>query len=64
MVEDFGFAIGQIADLLQEPPSRVAYIIGKLRLRAHKRVGIIRLFDETQVEAIKQGLYHLQVRKR
>jgi hypothetical protein len=54
--------IGQIADRLGEPPSRVGYIISKFRLKPRQRVGIIRLFDEDQIEAIRQGLYNIQVR--
>ena len=54
--------IGQIADLLNEPPSRVAYIVSKYRLKEAKRVGIIRLFSPEQVEAIRQGLYNIQIR--
>ncbi len=55
--------IGQIADLLKEPPSRVAYIVSKYRLKPVQRVGIIRLFDEEQIKAIKQGLYGIQIRR-
>ncbi len=54
--------VGQIADCLGEPPSRVAYIISKYRLKPVDRVGIIRLFDEKQVEAIKYGLFNIQIR--
>ena len=54
--------IGQIADQLGEPPSRVAYIISKFRLKPRERIGIIRLFDEDQVEAIRSGLYDIQIR--
>ena len=54
--------IGQIADLLNEPPSRVAYIVSKYRLKEAKRVGIIRLFNPEQVETVRQGLYNIQVR--
>ena len=54
--------IGQIADRLSEPPARVAYIVSKYRLKPVQRVGIIRLFSEEQVKAIKQGLYGIQVR--
>ena len=54
--------VGQIADYLGEPPSRVAYIISKYRLKPVERVGIIRLFDEKQIEAIKQGLFNIQIR--
>ncbi len=52
----------QIADRLGEPPQRVAYIIRKFRLKPVERIGIIRLFDEEQVEAIKEGLYGIQIR--
>ena len=54
--------VGQIADRLQEPPQRVAYIIRKYRLKPVQRVGIIRLFREQQVQAIKRGLYDIQIR--
>jgi len=56
------WTIGQIADCLGEPPSRVAYIISKHRLKPVERVGIIRLFDEGQVKVIKQGLFNIQIR--
>lgn len=54
--------VGQIADCLKEPPARVAYMISKHRIKPIKRVGIIRLFSEEQVKAIKQGLYNIQIR--
>ena len=60
---DTEFTIGQIADLLKEPPARVAYIVSKYRLKPIRRIGIIRLFDEQQVEAIQQGLYGIQIRR-
>lgn len=53
----------QIADQLGEPPQRVDYIIRKHRLKPQQRIGIIRLFDERQVEAIKEGLYNIQIRR-
>jgi len=56
------WTVGQIADRLGEPPSRVAYIISKHRLKPVERVGIIRLFDEGQVKVIKQGLFNIQIR--
>ena len=56
------FTASQIADRLGEPPQRITYVIRKHRLKPVQRVGIIRLFDERQVEAIKQGLYGIQVR--
>ncbi|MFC1635842.1 hypothetical protein ACFL5Z_13465 [Planctomycetota bacterium] len=55
--------VGQIADRLQEPPARVAYIVSKYRLKPVERVGIIRLFSQQQVEVIKQGLYNIQIRR-
>ena len=62
MIKELGSTIGQIADRFEEPPTRVAYIVAKLRLKAAQRVGIIRLFDESQVQAIKGGLYSMQIR--
>lgn len=53
----------EIADQLGEPPSRVNYIIQKHRLKPASRIGIIRLFDERQIEAIKQGLFNIQLRR-
>ena len=52
----------QIADQLGEPPQRITYIIRKYRLKPLQRIGIIRLFSEKQVKAIKQGLYGIQIR--
>jgi len=63
MTTNQGSTIGQIADRLKEPPSRVAYIVSKLRLKASQRVGIIRLFDESQIQAIKYSLYDMRVRR-
>lgn len=55
--------VSQIADDLDEPPQRVGYIINKLRLKPHQRIGIIRLFTPQQAALVKQGLYNMQVRK-
>ena len=63
MTEKELLTIGQIADQLEEPPARVAYIISKHRLKPVERVGIIRLFSGQQVEAIKRGLYNIQIRR-
>lgn len=57
------FTIGQIADKLQEPPARVAYLVSKYRLKPVQRVGIIRLFSEKQIEVIREGLYNIQIRR-
>lgn len=61
MAEQLGFTIGEIADRLEEPPSRVAYIVEKCRMKPVGRVGIVRLFSERQVQAIRQGLYNIQI---
>lgn len=61
-MEDELQTIGQIADRFEEPPARIAYIISKHRIKPVKRVGIIRLFGEKQIELIKEGLYRIQIR--
>jgi hypothetical protein len=53
----------EIAERLDEPPYRVTYIIRKYRLKPVARIGIIRLFSEGQIEAIKNGLYGIQIRR-
>ena len=55
--------VSNIADRLEEPPQRVAYIISKHRIKPIEYVGIIRLFSEEQVGAIKKGLYNMQIRR-
>ncbi len=55
--------VSQIADQLGEPPQRVDYIIRKYRIKPVTRIGIIRLFSHEQIEAIKQGLYGIQIRR-
>jgi hypothetical protein len=56
------FTVGQISDLLGEPPARVSYIISKHRIKPAERVGIIRLFDTQQVELVRRYLYDIQIR--
>jgi len=63
MVETNLLTASQIAEQLGEPPQRVAYIIRKHRLKPISRIGIIRLFSEEQLEAIKEGLYGIQIRR-
>ena len=63
MPEHKHWTIGQIADCLEEPPARVSYVVAKYRLKPVQRVGIIRLFSQDQVEAIRQGLYNIQIRR-
>ena len=62
MTETNLLTAGQIADILAEPPQRVSYVIRKYRLKPVSRVGIIRLFGQHQVEAIRQGLFGLQTK--
>ena len=62
MVEANLYTASQIADHFGEPPQRVTYIIRKYRLKPIQRIGIIRLFDDQQLEVIKQGLYGIQIR--
>jgi len=58
------FSIGQIADLLEEPPARVAYMIRKHRIKASYRVGIIRLFSSEQVDSLRPLVEELNRRKK
>lgn len=50
--------VGQIADTLAEPPARVAYVIGKYRIKPIQRIGIIRLFNPQQVETIRREIFN------
>jgi DNA-binding transcriptional MerR regulator len=61
MAEQLDFTIGEIADRLEEPPARVAYVISKYRLKPVRRVGIIRLFSEDQIQAIRESLLNIQI---
>lgn len=60
MSDDY-VTVGQIADRLGEPPSRIAYTIAKYRLKPVARVGIIRLFSDKQVQVIRQKLYGMRI---
>ena len=63
MSEAIYYTVTNIADMLGEPPQRVAYVIRKYRIKPIDRIGLIRLFDERQIKAIKQGLFGIQVRR-
>jgi hypothetical protein len=54
------FTIGQIADELRQPPSRVNYLISKHRIKPVARVANIRLFDQTTIEKIGLALQPLR----
>lgn len=57
------WTVGQIADQLGQPPSRVAYLIAKHRLKPIGRVGIIRLFSQQQTEVLRESMHELHRRK-
>jgi len=61
MVTEKQYTVGTLAEHFQEPPARIAYVISKYRIKPCQRIGIIRLFNDAQAEAIKQGLYGLRV---
>jgi len=62
LTEQNYLTIGQIAEKLQEPVARVGYVVSKYHIKHVRRIGIIRIFSPEQIEAIRQGLYGLQVR--
>lgn len=53
------YTVSQIAEILQEPPQRIAYVVKKLRLKPVQRIGLIRLFTEADIKAVKKGCYFL-----
>jgi len=53
------YTVSQIAEILQEPPQRIAYVVRKLQLKPIQRIGLIRLFTQADIKAIKQGCYNL-----
>ena len=62
MINEKLYTIGELADLLEEPPARVSYITRKLRIKPEARVGTFRLFGKRQIELIKSGLCNIQIR--
>jgi hypothetical protein len=61
MTQSYDFyTVGEIADRLQEPLSRIAYVVSKHRIKPVRRTGIIRLFSTDQIKAIQEGLYLLR----
>ncbi len=63
MVDTSLLTVSHIAEWLAEPPQRVAYVIRKCRIKPVQRIGLIRLFSESQLEAIRRGLYDIQIRQ-
>ncbi len=56
------FSIDDMAEMLSEPGHRITYLIKKHRIKHAKRVGLTRVFDSTAVAAVKEALYHMQIR--
>ena len=48
--------VGQMADKLGQPPSRINYAISKLRIKPVARVANIRLFYAATVERMRKAL--------
>lgn len=57
------FTVTQIAEKLDEPTDRVTYIIRRLRLKPVDRIALVRLFDEGQVDTIRNRIYNMRVQK-
>ncbi len=60
---DDRLTVGQMSDMLEEPPARVAYMIRKHRIKPIARIGIIRLFDRKSLKEIKEALLDIQIRR-
>jgi len=56
------YTIFEIAELWDEPPQRISYVVRKLRIKPVQRVGLIRLYNEQQTLQIKAGCYNLQIK--
>ena len=57
------FTIGQIADQLGQPPSRLQYLISKHRIKPVARVANIRLFDQATLETLRFTLQSITKEK-
>lgn len=55
------FTVSQVADMLEQSPSRINYIISRDRLKASARVANVRLFDEVVLEKIRLALLKISV---
>ena len=55
--------LGEIARLLDVPFHRVAYAVTTYEINEATRVGIIRLFDESGVQAIRAALSRIAGRR-
>jgi len=50
------YTVGQLAEQLNSPKPRIAYLIAKLQLKEVRRCGIIRLFSGKQLDEIRKSL--------
>ena len=57
------YTTGQIAEILKERPMRIEYIIRREGLKPVDRVGLIRLFSEAQLLAIKEAIYNMRIQR-
>lgn len=55
--------INEIAELLDEPQNRVAYMIAKHRIKHVKHIGNTRVFDSAVIARVKELLFDIQIRK-
>lgn len=53
---------GVIADELSAPLSRVLYILRKHNIRPIGRAGVLRLFDRSAVDAVRDALHTMDCR--
>lgn len=57
------YTTGDIAKILKERPTRVEYIIRRECIECVDRVGLIRLFNEAQLLAIKAKLHTMRIQR-
>lgn len=55
--------VSDIADQLNEPQNRVAYMIMKHRIKPVKRIGVTKVFDASVVDIVKGYLYNMQIQR-
>ena len=55
--------IGDIARMLGVTPARVSYAIQTYRIEPTQRAGILRMYDETKIEAIRSALRRIESNK-
>lgn len=55
--------ISEIAEILNEPQNRVAYMITKHRIKHVKHIGNTRVFDSSATARVKELLFHIRIQK-